>query len=128
MQRKIFLLSFLAIFFMIETNAQTKKPAEAKAAKVSETVETALQDMAKTIEKTDWSSLTDILTTTVSLIEKHVDAVQQIVQDVDTKPLEKEEAIVASHRDKADSALIIYAQSFGGEHWRFRFVNPQAVQ
>jgi hypothetical protein len=89
MQGKIFLLSLLAIVLMIETNAQTKKPAEAKAAKVSETVETALQDMAKTIERTDWSSLTDILTTTVSLIEKHVDAVQQIVQDVDTKPLEK---------------------------------------
>lgn len=89
MQGKIFLLILLAIFLMIETNAQTKKPAEAKAAKVSETVETALQDMAKTIEKTDWSSLTDILTTTVSLIEKHVDAVQQIVQDVDTKLLEK---------------------------------------
>lgn len=89
MQGKIFLLSLLAIFLMGETNAQTKKTAEAKAAKVGETVETTLQDTAKTIEKTDWSSLTDILTTTVSLIEKHVDAVQQIVQDVDTKPLEE---------------------------------------
>lgn len=68
--------------------AQTKVITKKEAKKVAKTVNKSLNEMNKAIEKTDWSSLTNIISTTAILIEKHIDAITEIVQDIDTKQLE----------------------------------------
>ncbi|QLH45699.1 MAG: hypothetical protein HWD58_08800 [Bacteroidota bacterium] len=46
--------------------------------------------MAKTVEKTDWSSLSAILNTTITLIEQHVEVIEQVSKDIRIEGLEKD--------------------------------------
>ncbi len=72
------------------SDAQNKSKGETKPERVERTVKQSLIEMAKTVEKTDWSSLTAILNTTVDLIEKHIETIEQVSKDIQVERLEKD--------------------------------------
>ncbi len=98
-------VSLILLFFcssIVITDAQPKKKLSKKdAEKIAHTVNTSLEDMAKSIEKMDWSSLGDLIQNTVTIIEKHTDAITNIVNSVDTAQLNRNAEKLANQIEKS---------------------------
>lgn len=103
----IFILCNLAL--ASTSDAQNKSTGPSKPECVERTVKQTLNEMAKSVEKTDWSSLTSILNTTVELIEKHVEAIAQVSQDIQTEGLEKDAEELAKKLE--DSGVIQHLEN-----------------
>ena len=84
----VFILFCVSPAFSCE--AQNKSSGQTKPERVERTVKQSLNEMAKSVEKTDWSSLTAILNTTITLIEQHVEVIEQVSKDIQIEGLEKD--------------------------------------
>lgn len=101
--QKIFLLVILFSFSSLAGIAQDNKEVKREAKKVAKTVNKSLDKITEAVEDTDWSSLSDLINTTVKLIEVHSDAILEIANNIDTQKLERAAEAVASKVENSEA-------------------------
>lgn len=100
---KITLLVILFSFSSLVGMAQDTKEVKREAKKVAKTVNKSLDKITAAVEDTDWSSLSDLINTTVKILEVHSDAIVEIANNIDTQKLERAADAVAQKVENSEA-------------------------